>query len=290
MKPSVFHLRSKRTAFVLIFLTVVVLSLAAGSGTVAAAPEAGVDVAGEPAELIQPGESFTVDVSLTNTGTDNGTVTDIRIKDEPEGVTATDPLPGVSGLAPGETATESIKITVGENVSTGDYSVNAYGAVSGDASTTEPINFSVDSRLPLNVTVDPSEITAGETTNVTVTVTDLDGEPIPTASVTRLATVEYVSVNQSGVAILPLSPSDTGNITLDVTADGYLPTMTNVTVSEETSDLSRFDQGGDNKIGRDDAVKTVVAYNTDSTIGGAEVTRENAVAAIIAYNTGQSIN
>lgn len=290
MKRSVFHPRPKRTAFVLTFFTVVALGLAAGSGTVAAAPEASVDVAGEPTEPIQPGESFIIDVSLTNTGTDDGTVTDIRIKDEPEGVAATDPPLGVSGLAPGETATESIEITVDENVSTEDYSISAYGAVSGDASTTEPINFSVDSRVPLDATVNPSEINVGETTNVTVTVTDTDGEPIPNANVTRLTTVESVSVNQSGAVVLPLTPSETANISLDVTADGYLPTTTNVTVTEGTTDLSRLDQEGDNQIGRNDAVQAVVAYNTGDSIGGAGVSREDAVAAIIAYNTGQSIN
>ena len=271
-------------------LAVTVLSIAAASGTVAAAPEASVDVAGTPSEPVQPGESFTIDVSLTNTGTEDGTVTDIRIQDEPEGITAEDPPPGVSGLAPGETSTESIEINVGENVTTDDYAVTAYGAVSQEASTTETVNFSVDSRSPLTATVDPEKITAGETTNVTVTVADANGSPIPNANVTRLETVESVPVNQSGIAVFSLSPTETGNISLDVTADGFLPTTTNITVTEETTDLSRFDRTGDGQIDRTDAVQTVVAYNTGSSIGGAGVTRQDAVSAIIAYNTGQSIN
>jgi len=290
MIPNSVCSRPRRIAFVTAFLAVVVLSIVAGSGTVAAAPEAGVEVSGTPTEPIQPGESFMIDVSLTNTGDEDGTVTDIRIQDEPEGITATNPPLGVSGLAPGETATESVEISVGENVTTDDYSVTAYGAVSGDASTTVPVNFSVDSRSPLTATVDPEEISAGETTNVTVTVTDTSGAPIPNANVTRLETVESVPVNQSGIAVLSFSPSETGNITLDVTADGFLPTTKNVSVTEEETDLSRFDQGGDGQINRNDAVQTVVAYNTGSSVGGAGVTREDAVSAIIAYNTGQSIN
>ena len=272
------------------FLAVVVLSIIAGSGTVAAAPEAGVEVSGTPTEPIQPGESFTIDVSLTNTGDEDGTVTDIRVQDEPEGVTAVDPPLGVSGLAPGETATESVEISISENVTTDDYSVTAYGAVSRDASTTVPVNFSVDSRSPLTATVDPEEISAGETTNVTVTVTDASGAPISNANVTRLETVESVPVNQSGITVLPLSPSETGNITLDVTADGFLPTTTNISVTDAPTDLNRFDQTGDGQINRTDAVQAVVAYNTGSSVGGAEVTRQDAVSAIIAYNTGRSIN
>lgn len=291
MKRSVFHLRSKRTAFVLTFLTVVVLSLAAGSGTVAAAPEAGVDVADTPQEPVQPGDSFTFNVSLTNTGNETGTVTDIRIQDVPDNVSAPSPPPSLSRLDPGETATEQITVSVGDNVSDGDYSLTAYGDVGGDEPATTPVEFTVSSTRPLSVDVVPKEIPVEETTNVTVTVTEADSDtPISNANVTRFETIESTPVNESGSAVLTLTPAETRNITLDITADGYFPTTVNVTVTEGEVDLDRFDQDGDGTIGREDAVTTVIAYNTGTSVGGQSVGRNAAVQAIIAYNTRQQLN
>lgn len=270
--------------YIAVFL---LLGIAAGSGAVAAAPESTVNVSSTPAEPIQPGETFTFDISMTNTGSENGTVTDIRVQDEPEGVTATDPPLQIRGLTPGETVTETVSVSVGDNVSNGEYALTAYGAVAESQTDTTHVNFTVDDRSSLNVSLDPAVVTAGKNTNVSVTVTDAaSNTPVTNANITRLTTVETISVDQSGTATIQVSPSEPGEIAIDVTADGYRSTTENITVNEEQTEVDRFDQDNDG-IDRSDAVRAVVAYNTESDVGGTKVTRQEAVRVIIAYITGQ---
>ena len=263
------------------------LGIAAGSGAVTAAPESTVNVSSTPAEPVQPGETFTFDISMTNTGDENGTVTDIRVQDEPEDVTATDPPLQIRGLTPEETVTEPVSVSVGDNVSSGEYTLTAYGAVAEGQTDTTHVNFTVDTRSSLNVSVNPAVVTANETTNVSVTVTDAaSGMPVTNANITRLATVETISVDQKGTAIIQVSPSEPGEIIIDVTAAGYRSTTKNITVNEGQTEVARFDADNDG-IDRGDAVRAVVAYNTGSDVGGTKVTRQEAVRVIIAYITGQ---
>lgn len=263
------------------------LGIAAGSGAVTAAPESAVNVSSTPAEPVQPGETFTFDISMTNTGDENGTVTDIRVQDEPEGVTATDPPLQIRGLTPEETVTETVSVSVGDNVSSGEYTLTAYGAVAEGQTDTTHVNFTVDTRSSLNVSLNPAVVTANETTNVSVTVTDAaSGMPVTNANITRLATVETISVDQKGTAIIQVSPSEPGEIIIDVTAAGYRSTTKNITVNEGQTEVARFDADNDG-IDRGDAVRAVVAYNTGSDVGGTKVTRQEAVRVIIAYITGQ---
>ena len=290
MTSNTQHIATTRVVFVTLFLFIAGAAIAAGSGTVAAAPESSVEVTDMPREPVQPGDSFTFNVSLTNTGNETGTVTDIRIQNIPDGVSVPSPPLGINGLDPGETSTEQITASIDKNVSDGEYSLTAYGDVGGEKAATTPIAFTVDSTLPLSVDVAPDEISAEETTNVTVTVTEADtGSPVPNANITRLETVQTTPVNGSGSAILTFSPSETGTITLDITADGYFTTTTNITVTEAKPDVDRFDQDGDGIINRQDAVSAVIAYNTKATLGGQPVDRNAAVQAIIAYNTGQRL-
>lgn len=269
---------------------VMILCLVAASGTVAAASEATVDVDAVPSDPIQPGDSFTIDVSMTNTGDEAGTVIDIRIRDKPMNITADNPDLGLDGLEPGETTTKTITVDVGEDVDDGEYSVTAYGKADTEATDTTQVNFTVDSRLPMEADFQPDSITVGEPTDVTVTVTETDTDtPVTNARVTQLSSVETVSVNEIGEAQIQLSPTEAGNITLDITADGYIPITKNITVAEEAADLKTIDQDNDGEIDREDAVKAVVAYNTDDTIGNSKVSREAAVEAVIAYNTEQKL-
>jgi hypothetical protein len=152
-------------------------------------------------------------------------------------------------------------------------------------SDTTPVNFTVSSSLPLDVSTSPGEITVDETTDVTVTVTEAGSNtPVPSANITRLATVDTTPVDESGRAVLPLSPVETGNITLDITADGYITETTNISVTDGEINVDRFDDEG-NGVDRNDAVRAIVAYNTGSKIAGKDVSRNAAVQAIIAYNT-----
>lgn len=283
------HSSQHRSYVVYVVYIVIFLSLgtAAGSGMVTAAPESTVNVSSTPSEPVQPGETFTFDVSMTNTGDENGTVTDIWVQDEPEGVTATDPPLQIRGLTPGENITETVGVSVEDDVSGGEYTLTAYGAVAEGQTDTKPVNFTVGTRPLLNVSLDPAVVTANETTNVSVTVTDAaSGTPVTSANITRLTTVETISVNQSGTATIQLSPSKSGEITIDVTANGYRPTRKNIIVNEEQTELARFDVNNDG-IDRTDAVRAVVAYNTGSDVGGKRVTRQEAVRVIISYTTRQ---
>jgi hypothetical protein len=110
--------------------------------------------------------------------------------------------------------------------------------------------------------------------------------PVTNANITRLATVETISVDQTGTAIIQVSPSEPGEIIIDVTAAGYRSTTKNITVNEGQTEVARFDADNDG-IDRGDAVRAVVAYNTGSDVGGTKVTRQEAVRVIIAYITGQ---
>jgi hypothetical protein len=76
--------------------------------------------------------------------------------------------------------------------------------------------------------------------------------------------------------------SATTPITIPNTSDG-----TNSTDSK--TGLATFDQDGNGQIDRDEAVQTVIAYNTGGSLAGQSVSRGTAVQAIIAYNTGQSV-
>ena len=140
MTSNTQHIGTTRIVFVTLFLFIAGVAIVAGSGSVAAVPESSVEVTDMPQEPVQPGDSFTFNVSLTNTGNETGTVTNIRIQNVPDGVLAPSPPLGISGLAPGGTSTEQITASVDENVSDGEYSLTAYGDVGGDRAATTPID------------------------------------------------------------------------------------------------------------------------------------------------------
>lgn len=269
---------------VLLLLLVAGVAVAGGSGTAAAAAEANLTVSDTPTEPVQPGDSFTIDISLTNVGTEDGTVIDIRTTNLPDNISSPNAQLGLDSLAPGETETKELSVSVGEDVSDGTYNLTAYGDVGGGAAVaTTPIEFTVDSTTPLAATVKPDTVDVGTTTPVTVTVTEAGStQPVPNATVTRIDTVTTTPVNNSGRAVIRLSPTETGNVTLDITAPGYGLATKNVTVVSGDSPVDRFDSDSDG-IGRDDTINAIVAYNNDSEIGGRPVDRDAAVAVIKAY-------
>jgi uncharacterized membrane protein len=272
---------------VLLLLFVAGVAVAGGSGTATAAAEANLTVSDTPTEPVQPGDSFTIDISLTNIGTEDGTVIDIRTTNLPDNISSPNAQVGLDSLAPGETETRELSVSVDEDISDGTYNLTAYGDVGGGAAAaTTPIEFTVDSITPLAATVKPDTVDVGTTTPVTVTVTEAGStQPVPNATVTRIDTVTTTPVNSSGRAVIRLSPTETGNVTLDITAPGYGLATKNVTVVSGEPAVDRFDSDSDG-IGREDTIKVIVAYNNGSEIGGRPVSRDAAIAVIKAYKTG----
>jgi len=278
------HSSTRLTRIGVLLLLVAGVAVAGGSGTATAAAEANLTVSDTPTEPVQPGDSFTIDISLTNVGNEDGTVIDIRTTNLPDNISSPNAQLGLDSLAPGETETKELSVSVDENVSDGKYNLTAYGDVGGGAAVvTTPVEFTVDSTTPLSATVKPGTVDVGTTTPVTVTVTEAGStQPVPNATVTRIDTVTTTPVNSSGRAVVRLSPTETGTVTLDITAPGYGLATKNVTVVSGDPAVDRFDSDN-NGIGRDDTISAIVAYNNDSEIGGRPVDRDAAVAVIKAY-------
>ncbi|WP_240625382.1 BGTF surface domain-containing protein [Halonotius pteroides] len=110
----------------------------------AAAQEASISTSTDAnLDNVSPGDTFDIDVTVENTGSSDATVVDVRVQDEPSGVTAEDAGLGLDAPAPGESATKTVSVTVGDDVASGDYSVDIFADLGNEATSTTPVEFTV---------------------------------------------------------------------------------------------------------------------------------------------------
>lgn len=98
------------------------------------------------------------------------------------------------------------------------------------------INASAVELAPLDISLSPSSVTANESTDVSVTVTDGDtGEAVSGATVEISELGLTATTNTTGVAVLPVNASIAGQYSVSASADGYEDTTTTLTVQPEST-------------------------------------------------------
>lgn len=98
------------------------------------------------------------------------------------------------------------------------------------------------------------------------------------------AVASQSSEEKTGDIIITINDSSNGEDTINKTI-----TINSSEPNDSAGELARFDTNGNGVINRDEAVKAVIAYNSDDTINGDAVSRDTAVSVIIKYNNGGQI-
>jgi hypothetical protein len=129
----------------------------------------------------------------------------------------------------------------------------------------------------LDVSLSQSTVTAGVTTDITITVTETQtGNPVEDATVEISDLQQSGTTNTSGSVTFTLNPDLAGDYPISVSADGFSDATVTLTVDESNSTeqdplVARFG-GSDNEIGNLDVLEAVNAANSGESIGGQPVT------------------
>ena len=286
-------------------LTVILISaFGMFAGTAAAQAEAGVSVTDGPTpDPVTPGEPFDVTIQVENIGDSDGSSTGVRFEDVPDGLTfesgGTTYMEGegpisLAALDPGQTESFDVTVSVDENVSTGDYSFTAAGAVTSSFTGDTAVNFTVAGAIA-NVSVQeqpPSSVSSGESFTTDIEVTNT-GEVAGTATGLRFVNASQDTTFQAGgstyisgegpVSVTALDPGESEsfevkvitpadiepgdynfNVEAAVTDDLFTDTTSiQYTIGEN---VSRFNTGGPddntpNRIDQGETLSAISKYN-----------------------------
>jgi hypothetical protein len=121
----------------------------------------------------------------------------------------------------------------------------------------------LDSGSTLAVSLSPSSVTAGERTDVTVTVTDGSGTPVGGATIESTGLGVSTTTDAAGEATLSVDAGSPAEYTVSVAADGYTGSSATLSVENGTGDGSRLPTTpGEPTFG--DVLAVIDAFNTNS--------------------------
>jgi hypothetical protein len=190
------------------------------------------NVSPDGASVTQGDNISTVSADIENTGQLDGTQ-DIEFQIDTNGDDQLDTTLATNSsfsVDAGETRTVTFSNIPTDSLSAGTYT---HGVVSDDGQATASITITEPGTTlgTLNVSLSPDTVTANQSTDVTVTVTnDSSGNAVPDADVSISSLGLSNTTDSNGEATLSVNASSTGSLTVDATASGFQSANTSITV------------------------------------------------------------
>jgi surface glycoprotein (TIGR04207 family) len=184
-----------------------------------------------PDEITQ-NESYTVTATVTNDGDADGeqdVAYELLDADDNTSVSLSETV----SLNASENTSVSFDVTSDQtDLAAGNYThvvSSDDDEVSQNATIVEPVDLGT-----LDVSVEPQTVTANETTDVTVTVTDnATGDAVEGATVEISDLLETETTDANGTATFTVNESIAGDYPIDVSADGYEDADATLTITED---------------------------------------------------------